>query len=366
MTLLHFFRKILMIKFFILFCLFFTFNLKSSEQFYRFDPHHGEFTRQLKEYFLPVYNEGRMQIYRKKNHIREKEIPKNLLNHLLKIKKKGWKIIRPHQLQKTSIPYPSILLKISEISSSNILDHLKLMTGKESRFSGSLGNKETTRYIENILKSYNFKTTKSCFRPDVCNIWGSLSGERDEYILIEAHFDSVGKLYAGADDNASGMAVLLELARILSSKKNKRGLIIFATNGEESGLLGSKSFVKEAQISGLLSKISFFINMDMISWNENGIVDIETDHQFENHARWMSTLVNTYTSLKPEITMPAWGSDHVPFLRKGIPGVLTIEHWKTKTPCYHKRCDTLDKLNISYLIEIAKLNLAAAISKLNP
>jgi hypothetical protein len=63
--------------------------------------------------------------------------------------------------------------------------------------------------------------------------------------------------------------------------------------------------------------------------------------------------------------MPAWGSDHVPFLRKGIPGILTIEHWKTKTPCYHKSCDILDTLNISYLVEIAKLNLAAAIYKLN-
>jgi hypothetical protein len=365
MVLLHFFRKILITKFFILFFIFFTFNLKSSEQFYRFNPHHGEFTRELKKYFLPVYNKGRMQIYRKKKSFSEKEIPKNLLNHLLKIKKNGWKIIRPHQLQQTSIPSPSILSKISEISASNILDHLKLMTEKESRLAGSLGNKEITRYVETFLKNYNFKTTKSCFLPNICNIWGSIPGEIDEYILIEAHLDSVGKLYSGADDNASGMASLLELARILSSKKYKRGLIIFATNGEESGLLGSKHFVKEAQISGLLSKISFFINMDMIGWNENGIVDIETDHQFENHARWMSTLVNTYTPLKPEITMPAWGSDHVPFLRKGIPGILTIKHWKTKTPCYHKRCDTLDTLNISYLIEISKLNLAAAISKLN-
>ena len=105
--------------------------------------------------------------------------------------------------------------------------------------------------------------------------------------------------------------------------------------------------------------------MDMIGYNQNGIVDIETNRQFEDLARWKSSLVNTYTSLKPEITMPAWGSDHVPFLQQGVPSILTIEHWKTKNPCYHRECDKMEKINFTYLMEILKLNVAASIEKLN-
>ena len=63
--------------------------------------------------------------------------------------------------------------------------------------------------------------------------------------------------------------------------------------------------------------------------------------------------------------MPAWAAIMFLFLRKGIPGVLTIEHWKTKSPCYHQTCDTLETLNIPYLLEIVKLNMAASLYKLD-
>jgi len=92
-------------------------------------------------------------------------------------------------------------------------------------------------------------------------------------------------------------------------------------------------------------------------------VDIETNREFEEEAKWMSSLVTTYTNLTPNITMPAWGSDHVPFLKNGIPSILTIEHWKTKTPCYHASCDKPGHLNYDYAAEIIKLNLAALLIK---
>lgn len=352
-------------KFLILFLSILTLNLKAAPQFYRFNPQHGEFKKELKEFFSPVFNEGRMQIYRLKKKMTDIRIPKHLLTHLVKIKMNEWKVIHPQKLKGTLEPSPFILSKIAELSLPRVTKHLEFMTNQKSRSSGSKGNKKTVNYIQKYLKEHNYKTTTHCFGPELCNVWGLTKGKVDEYVLIEAHLDSVGRPFAGADDNASGTAVLLELARLLSTGDYKRGLIIFATNGEEDGLLGSRNFVKEAEKSGLLEKIFFFINMDMVAWNENGIVDIETNRPFEHHARWVSSVTNTYTRLRPEITMPAWGSDHVPFLRKNIPGVLTIEHWKTRSPCYHANCDTLDSLKIPYLMEIAKLNLATSIYKLN-
>ena len=73
----------------------------------------------------------------------------------------------------------------------------------------------------------------------------------------------------------------------------------------------------------------------------------------------MAGLARTYTHLIPEITIPAWGSDHESYLNDGIPSVLTIEDWQTKTPCYHRACDKAETLNIDYAMEIVRLNLAA-------
>ncbi len=350
----------------ILWFIYILFFISSAKgEYYRFDPHGRNFSRELNKFFEPVFNKGRMQIYRIKKEGGFKEIPPSLLGHLVKIKKNQWKVISPENLYE-KIPYSlstqSILEKISE---KNVREHLEFLIERSSRKMGTVGNHETANYIENFLKNYGYRTKRECFKKNACNVVGIKKGELDEYVLIEAHFDSVGALKAGADDNASGASALLEMGRLLSEKSFKRGVIIFATNGEEDGLLGSKYFVKKAESSGLLRKISFFINMDMISWNKNGIVDIETDRDFEEAARWMSSIANTYTTLRPEITMPAWGSDHVPFLKKGVPGVLTIEHWKTKSPCYHKSCDKLDTLNIPYLLEIIKLNMAASLYKLS-
>lgn len=340
-------------------------NLSATDSnYYRFDPHHGPFNESINQFLTPVFNEGRMQIYKLKPNQHYLDIPNALRKHLTVIKNGDWKVIKPAQLTNSQEPDPKILHMISKINKSYINQHLETIIKKYSRRSGAPGNQEIVTYIENHLKDHSFQTTKNCFSPGLCNIYGIIPGEIDEYVLIEAHLDSVGHANAGADDNASGTASLLELARLLSDKSYKRGLIIFATNGEESGLLGSKTFVKKAATSGLLSKIKFVINMDMIAYNKNKIVDIETDKRFESLAKWMSSLVNTYTSLKPLITMPAWGSDHVPFIRKGVPGILTIEHWKTKTPCYHRSCDKIDTLNLPYMLEITKLNLAAALIKL--
>ena len=101
--------------------------------------------------------------------------------------------------------------------------------------------------------------------------------------------------------------------------------------------------------------------MDMIGYNkDNKLVDLETNKKFVAYAEWMAKVVTTYTKLEPNIVTPAWGSDHVPFLKEGIPSVLTIEHWPTKTPCYHRGCDTADHLTYEYGAEIIKLNIAAS------
>ena len=102
--------------------------------------------------------------------------------------------------------------------------------------------------------------------------------------------------------------------------------------------------------------------MDMIGYNSNGIVELETDKPWDSLALWFASLTETYTKLKSKITLGAFGSDHVPFLRAGVPTLLTIEYWDTKSPCYHLECDKFNTINFPYVTEITKLNTAAVLT----
>jgi aminopeptidase-like protein len=238
-------------------------------------------------------------------------------------------------------------------------------TNQDDRRSGSSGNQKAVKEIEKAFKAMNLKTEVDCFRKKICNVYGVHLGSAspDEYILVEAHLDDVGHGHAGADDNASGIAGLLMIAKAVSQFKTNHSIIFFATNGEEQGLRGAKHFVSKYRSTSRMDNLKFVINMDMIGYNNNGKVDIETNKEFEPLATWYASIFTNYTSLIPNITMPAWGSDHVPFLKKGIPAILTIEHWKTKTPCYHSSCDKADSLNYDYAAQIIKANIAAVFLK---
>ena len=108
------------------------------------------------------------------------------------------------------------------------------------------------------------------------NIVGVISGNdpvlKDEYIIIGAHYDHLGvkndKIYNGADDNASGTATIIEMARILKSQQNnlKRSIIVVAFDAEEKGLWGSNYLSEKLD----LSKVKLMMSVDMVGWLEKG------------------------------------------------------------------------------------------------
>lgn len=108
------------------------------------------------------------------------------------------------------------------------------------------------------------------------NVIGIIPGNdpvlKDEYIIIGAHYDHLGvrdgKIYNGADDNASGTATIIEMARILKSQQNnlKRSIIVAAFDAEEIGLWGSDYLSKKLD----LSKVKLMMSIDMVGWLEKG------------------------------------------------------------------------------------------------
>ena len=174
-------------------------------------------------------------------------------------------------------------------------------------------------------------------------------------VILGAHFDHLGygedhnSMYAGttpmihngADDNASGTAALLELARLLKKeKKSPYNYLFIAFSGEELGLFGSKYFVEHPTID--LQKVNYMINMDMVGRLNDSTHNL-TIGGIGTSPTWSSILSTQNPSFTIKIDSSGTGpSDHTSFYRKNIP-VLFFFTGLHKD--YHKPSDDFDKIN---------------------
>ena len=207
-------------------------------------------------------------------------------------------------------------------------------------------------------------------RATVNNVLAYLPGKSGEYVIVGAHYDHLGKgdshslapsqigqIHPGADDNASGTAGVLELARIFAPLAGKldRGILFANFAGEEQGLLGSAEWVKEP--TRPLDKAVAMLNMDMIG-------RIKDDKVFIGG-------VGTGTTLKSTLEAAAKGSsfhfeyseggysssDHTSFVTKKIPVLFFFSGLHSD---YHRPSDTWDKINAASASQL--LNLVSRVS----
>jgi len=196
------------------------------------------------------------------------------------------------------------------------------------------------------------------------NVIGYIDEGAPNTIVLGAHFDHLGYgedgssmlrtkehlIHNGADDNASGTAALIELARLLKySKLDKNNYLFIAFSGEELGLFGSKYFVENPTIS--LSNINYMINMDMVG-RLNDSSRVLTIGGYGTSPEW-SSLINTKTKKSPfVIKLDSSGtgpSDHTSFYRKDIPVLFFFTGLHAD---YHKPTDDFDKINYKGELEV--------------
>jgi len=189
----------------------------------------------------------------------------------------------------------------------------------------------------------------------VHNVTAYLPGQTSEYIVVGAHYDhlglgdehslapsQIGKIHPGADDNASGTAGVIELARWFSQQPQmKRGILFLTFAGEEEGLLGSQYYVNHPVLP--LSDAVAMVNMDMIGRIRDGKV-------YVNGAGTGTTLTKVIEDLKPpeglrfdlSEKLGYGGSDHMEFTLKQVPVLFFFSGLHGD---YHKPSDTADKIN---------------------
>ena len=318
---------------------------------------HPHDMQELAPYIETISEEGRLWLVRTRG-----DVPAKVMRHLRLVgsEKVGSRLIDSEK----RAPSQKIAKAINDVEVENLKADVASLSAYKTRAVGTEDNKRAVTWVQERLTSLGYRTQQICYRSGACSVVADQRGNAQAgVLLVIAHIDSVGKDFAGADDNASGTASLLEMARVLGGQNLRHDLRFFVTNGEESGLLGAKHYAQLLAASGEIRQVKLAINMDMVGYNSNGVVELETNAPYEALANEVAQLVHSHTTLKPKITLGAWGSDHVPFLEKNVPTLLTIEDWSTKTPCYHASCDKPDTLNYEYAGEITKLNVATILTK---
>ena len=194
---------------------------------------------------------------------------------------------------------------------------------------------------------------------NVASVIRGYSPRSDETIIIGAHRDHFGKqagrLFAGADDNASGTAVMLEVARVLASAPAapKRSILFLSFSGEEQGLLGSRLYV--SQPIAPLAKTVAMINIDHAGVG-NGRLTVGVTGMEKSLASEAGQTAGLNDKLDVYGYFP--GGDHVPFKEAGVPTITVVSGGVH--PHFHQPTDTADTIDPEIVTSVARYVLALA------
>ena len=243
----------------------------------------------------------------------------------------------------------------------------------QGRRAGEEGGRKAAEYIVSLLQEWGIAPLAGDgylqrFETGGCvmnNILAVIPGDSDEYVVVGAHYDHLGcdstlvgdGCFNGADDNASGVSAVLQIARAVKKcgQKPQRSIIFAFWDGEEKGLLGSSYFVNKCTF---LSDIKAYLNFDMIG---RGPVDNPKHLTYFYTAscpafgEWLKDdMAERRFSFLPDYRAwdkPVHGSDNAPFAKKEIP---IVWYHTEGHPDYHQPSDTADKIDYDKLLDITR------------
>lgn len=272
-----------------------------------------------------------------------------------------------------------------EIDEASVREHLEHLTGEApvsleggekkttiSERGSEKGRKAAAEYMEASFEEAGVPARILPFDAQAergYNVEATLEGTGGEkHLWVTAHMDSVNN--AGAEDNASGLVMLLLAAKALEGIEMEHTVHFVAYDLEEIGLVGSYKYLW-AEVLPLRERegeeaIIGNINADMIGYEENGfnavVSSCKPTGPLDEALVQASEAVDPALSLREDCTSRLRSdSDHGEFLNEGLPAVLLVDGAKWDDyPCYHKPCDTADKINIAYLRAMTRLVATAS------
>jgi Iap family predicted aminopeptidase len=272
----------------------------------------------------------------------------------------------------------------SEIEEASVREHLEHLTGEASvsleggertmisERGSEKGRKAAAEYMEASFEEVGVPARILQFDAMAergYNVEGTLEGTIGEkHLWVTAHMDSVHN--AGAEDNASGLVMLLLTAKALKGLELEHTVHFVAYDLEEIGLVGSYKYlwteVLPLQEREGEEAIIGNIDADMVGYEENkfnGVISsCKPSESLDDALMQASKALDPALALEEECTSRLRAdSDHAGFLDEGLPAIiLTDSAVFDGYPCYHRPCDTADKVNVAYLCSITQLVATAS------
>ena len=268
---------------------------------------------------------------------------------------------------------------VSSAENTQLVSHLAYLSSEklQGRKVGTSGHIEAQNYIAAYFKVKNdnqryetqeFSYSKGFTSKKGVNHIFTQVGDKypDQVIVVTAHYDHLGKkgnkVYAGADDNASGTAALLAIKSWLDNTSISNTIVLVATDAEEEGLKGATAFLDNPSVN--IENIKINLNLDMISYGyrKKGLIlsgakkqkqlapliDIlmDSDNKFKLYKK--RYLQDTFiSSVNSKIDLHK-ASDHYEFYKKGIPYILLTSENHHR---YHQPTDKFENVDLEFFQE---------------
>jgi hypothetical protein len=274
---------------------------------------------------------------------------------------------------------PRIAALVAQVSKTALSANIQALQNFQTRYASTGGCELAAEFLYSYFSALGLTTETDPFTFSnsipARNIVATLPGTASpEYaVIVCAHYDSISGASSlvfapGADDNASGVAAVMEIARVLAGRPFDFTLKFICFSAEEWGLYGSKHFAQEAAKAG--QKILAVLNMDMIAYPDvlPEDLDLFTDSRSEWLASRFTLCARQYAAigLAPVVNPSVRASDHSPFWDQGYSALLAIEDYPVRNPYYHKTTDLFTSLNMDLAEAVTKVALAVACGLAQP
>ncbi len=237
---------------------------------------------------------------------------------------------------------------------------------EEEKFTWSVGRQAAKNAIVSVLRTkMNREVKKVSFNIEnklvtnykAENVIGFIEGKcKRKSLVISAHYDHLGMMgqkvyFPGANDNASGTAMLLYLAKYYSTHKPKYNIVFMSFAGEEAGLLGSNYYTENPLFH--LNKIKFLTNLDLAGTGDEGITVVNATLHKKQFKKLGKLNVKKNYLEKVKLRGPAANSDHYFFTQKGVPSFFIYTNGGIKA--YHDVFDKAETLPLTEFNDYSKL-----------
>lgn len=277
----------------------------------------------------------------------------------------------------------SLQIKINRIQANDVFRDLTILASDsmEGRGIGTRGFERVSRWVEKRLNeigvqplsenSYRqyFSVPKKVVErrthfsgtvPDTLTTWnvmgmipGTDSVLKDEIIMLTAHLDHIGRtddsIYYGANDNASGVAAMLNAARFIAHNPIKRTLVVAAFSGEESGLLGSYFFILNPAFDP--DRIILMLNLDLVGSGADGIM-LQGGEKYFYQQSMIESINRSHFQFRLTTRPNSPNSDHYFFNVSGVPAMFMYA-FNGRCP-YHSPGDHPDCIDKYVLLNVTK------------